>query len=786
MKHSVSPFMAALCGAVALTTPAPVYAQNPAATSCTFWHAADIIDVGDAIEIKVIGVLTDHRAIPGMAPDGSFGRLDFHRLPLPGSRPEAAYVAFIEPQILGPGTFVGAAGRSALFIQEELGQFGMKTPQYSNVSSGAIPSVPLTSFVLNPPLRCTRQADLAYLVDVGAGGPKVKGLDARAPTRVPVATNVATLPVALIPPIPVGPTEIDPRKPREGLGPEVDPPALSSGSDTGAVESKPSIRETLGTLPSYSGSSKSPNQIRTLRSAFEPALAEEETTAAVKLAGTRKHADVREADAEHIASTSTLSKADNVPEASAKEHEIAPRICAALTDSPVSVVGMRNQAELVNTYVFDPVAGDPLLHPWRLDLSDSKGLMLALALLARGRAMPAQDETGAVLLSDTGAHIQVLPARFSGIESVPIVMPDGTRAETGPYVMRLMVVGDAPSVAIAGLSEAEQELREVRTGYTWRVTWHETLADGTLADGVDYPTLAKLESAAQLRADADKAILSLPDKFERFTHQLAARITASESLIDYVLWIQEGYPLPNNAPLLVENLLRDVAERGSVPRFPNGNPEKWLTVINGQILGNTKAYLDNPLKYANPTPQSLLEEEITREPRRLLTRVAPLVNSLRLVGERSTSDKAANSLPLADESMVIDANQAFESVGLMLTAEGIEKLSASARAAYRALESNAWKADRAFEGLEAAYDLGSLISIKSSPDGVPEGLVFDPATSQFLEKRVDDSAMGPSLIASFAVMQNSLPAILKGMTEHNCDYVYLTSRELELDWQRVE
>jgi hypothetical protein len=730
---------AALNAALLLLAPSQATAQKATPYTCSFWHAAEFIPEGQEVRINAIAGFSAPTPLPGIGPKHSTGAFRF------GNGVEL--VALVDPPLLGAQTFIIPAGRKVIFRRDPVaGDFGPPVVEFADSFSGALPRIALQPQSLNPPLRCIRQAGMPHLVEIPdeAAG---RGLAKTEPPRTPG------------PP----PTSI-----REKLGRLVSTPA--------AV---PPVIEVTGSL----------------QAAIDAALTEREPDAKKEPVSNSESVGKPDAAEEPEGSLPAAPIEDDEHKASTENHAAARAACTSsmealalgegFAESSVTVAGLRNDATLLNAYVFDPVAGDPLPHSLRLDLSDSKGQLLPLAMRAGGRAPPLRDATDVIVIGDEGEPVRITPVRFAHIESVPVLLQDGTRIETGPPVIRILVVGDAPSVAITGLADVEQELSKTSSGYRWRFTWHETRTDGTLADGVEFSTLTELEAHAATRTDADKALLSRSDKFERFTHQLTRRMTTSEDRIDYVLWIQEGYPLPNNAPLKVETMLKDVAEHGNVPRFPNGKPEKWLTVINGRILGTTKPYLDNPLKYADPTPQSLLEEDAATAPRRLLSRIEPVVNSLRLIGERSKTSEATNPSPLADETIVIDARQGFQSVGLLLDAEGADKLFASARAVQNALQQNEWNAQGAFERLDAAYDLGVLISIYSSSQGVPEGLTFDPAELRLLEKRLG-SATAVDFIKSISEINETLPAVSQQMRENGCEYLYLTSEELGLNWQRTE
>ena len=690
-----------------------LHAQVPGLESCTYWRAPEGIEVGKVVEIRQIGAIGSGEFVSGVAPDGRRGSLG-PDTPVSKRVGKPAYLAFLTPEVYGPGTFVAAVEGTLLLSQWiETGPYSFRMTHISNVLGGAVTGKPSAVWTLEAPLRCIRQEGVQHLVDAPTLCDRLSEHVARTPDECgPRDDGTRTL------------TELAVKLADEGsMPPETNP---GGPSRTRMAEDSRS---------------------RTGRTSLAT-VADAPTTC-----------------------TSSMETID---------------LGAGFAASPLTVAGLRNDTTKASAYVYDPRAGEPVPHPWRLDLSASKGQLLPLATRAGGRLLPLRDKTGEVVLNEAGKPVRILPVRFAQMETVPVLLPDGTRIETGPPIMRILVVGDAPSVAIAGLADVEQELRKQSAGgYRWGVIWHETLADGTLADGVDFATLAELEAHAATRADADKALLSRSDMFERFTDQLTRRITTAEERIDYVLWIQEGYPLPNNAPLRMEAMLKDVAERGNVPRFPNRNPEKWLTVINGQILGSTKPYLDNPLKYAEPTPQSLLEEGDATEPRRLLSRIEPVVNSLHLVGERGRSSDLASDPPLADGTIVIDALQGFESVGLLLDAEGAKKVLASARAVQDALDEKAGIVEGAFEDLYAAYDLSSLVSVYSNPNGVPDGLAFDSTKARLLEKRFS-SPMGVLLSFSLATIIPKLPEVLEQMNRSGCDYVYLTSNDLGLSWDRTE
>lgn len=425
--------------------------------------------------------------------------------------------------------------------------------------------------------------------------------------------------------------------------------------------------------------------------------------------------------------------------------------------SPVTVMGLLKKTE-TQAYWFEPSIGVLEKHKFNFELSSIANKFVVVEIPYK-----------------KGKKSGNFPVRFSGIADVQRVSIDKKTAKAiSPYDMNILVVGDASSVAISGLEQMEKILtKKSQHKFTWTIDWRNVSANGKWQTSQKIDSFAKLIKKTKSFGKKDKILLTAANDFRNFTGDFEKTVLNTKEKFDFIIWVKHGYQLPLETPKLVGKLIDKVHDKGNIPRFTNGNPHKWLYIISGSMPGKSKALLEEPITRAWPSPGYVNEEKKGRSPRRLLNRPESLAGSLNMIGMRHI--KPLPKFDFDPDSLAVVANQAFDSLGLLLSSESIKDLLSSVKKV-----NSMTKFTKYFSGV---YDPTILLNIQSNHIGEPKRLVVND--KQFAAKNIHRRQENhKKKINTFLTKATkALKTVNRKLgADSRCTHIYVKDTKIGLNW----
>lgn len=744
--------------------------------TCAHWTSDSAIALGEHLTIREVRWLD-----PGLTYQGWVGPLPVDKLgnaqfaPSPPPNPLVP-VAIIDSEHPGLLRFVTRVGLPNTTFECALcGRFGSDVPTAAKRIGGSGYLRPFGGHALRGvdklkvPLSCVRSPKSRTLVATGA-----------VPDDLPAAPEPKHDPgpkggkpshgkpvVVIEPARETGLRDLFP-SPGESPTPEPDE----------ADEPKLSIAEVVGTDGRAETPPTEPKE--SLRDAFKP-------TVAAEVPGPE------DAEKKSLAEElKGLGEAKARDEAEAASPIRDARVCSADLrglEAPGSIpvedlilAGVRGDQESARAYWFEPGLGGADPQGFQIDLRRSRGALVPVEI-------PEGVPVAALRSEDPdGPPKTLLPVRFRGVESAPRY-PVEAAAPPPERVSRLLVVGDARTLLVAGFDDVQKSLKPKGAADAWRITWHDVLPDGSLADPLDLEGFPDLLSAASSAADkaTEKVLLTDLTRFRDFLVALETAILVRER-VDFVVWVKEGYPLPLQTPELFRSLIDTVHERANLPRrTPGGPPYRWLAVISGEIPGSSGAFLSEPISRTDPVPGEVFIEKRAGADRRLLERPESLALQLQLAADRAGApDNPFDAVPA--ETMVIDAEDAFASLGLVLSRVGVRDLTASMEKVREQLAAIGEGASP--DELAAAYahrfDPTVLLRPQSDAAGAPVGLAYDSEAGKGYQLRLARAAKDDA--ETLHLHLDKAATVLRSLAEKadwgGCTHVYVADVALGFDWRR--
>ncbi len=268
---------------------------------------------------------------------------------------------------------------------------------------------------------------------------------------------------------------------------------------------------------------------------------------------------------------------------------------------------------------------------------------------------------------------KVFPVRFEYLMRASR-RPNKKKTELPIKEMNILVVGDAPSVAISGIDKMEKYLIKRSDGsYKWKISWHDVSPNGELLPSVNFDSFLKLVKAVKRLESKKRALLSDEENFSLFLNDFEKVIVNSTVTFDHVIWIKDSYQVPLSTPKNMSNFIKGVHAKGNIKRLKNTNPYKWLYIISGNMPGASKFLLEEPLSRARPSnPGEIIEETVSLSgSRQLLSKPKELALILDIVANR---DLNRPKLDVIDkETISINAKDVFSELGILISLSELKK-----------------------------------------------------------------------------------------------------------------
>ncbi len=248
----------------------------------------------------------------------------------------------------------------------------------------------------------------------------------------------------------------------------------------------------------------------------------------------------------------------------------------------------------------------------------------------------------------------------------------------------------------------------------------------------------------------------------------------AEKIIDFVIWVKDGYPVPLKTPELIGKLINKIHKKGNIPRFPNKNPHKWLYIISGSMPGKSKALLEEPITRAIQRPGYINEEKKKRTPRRLLNNLnSLLLGSLNMIGMRHVNLSPVE-FDVDSSSLAVNANQAFDSLGLLISTKGIGDLLFSLKEL-----KNMIMTSEIFSGI---YEPTMLLNIQSTSTGEPKQLVVKNKESAETNILIRLKNQKNEIDTFLTKATTALKTVNRKLGGSRCTHIYIKDTEIGLNW----
>lgn len=362
--------------------------------------------------------------------------------------------------------------------------------------------------------------------------------------------------------------------------------------------------------------------------------------------------------------------------------------------------------------------------------------------------------------------------------SAPEELADDVAPETpAPYAepsMRYLVVGDAPSILVSGLStKVGNVIAKDYPTRPWGIDWLRFESDGSHTVGRDFQTFEELEMVA---TKGDKFIANNERKFEELLNAIENTLISADVTYDQVIWVLEGHTLPHTAPLRFQDFINRIGKSGNIARFPDRKPRKWLQVVTGEYnVSFGRAYLEGPLK--TTVAGYLSEEEIGPDGRTvLLTDPSRLIDATRNILLRRHSGAVVTPTDPPEEapsekSLVFDAGAIFSEYGLVLKRETFQDFAKGTRKTINA--KSRFQADQKANFDTPFWDVTRFLAPSTGKDST---FVVKNATPRQLSRRLTllESQFGKEqLDAHLERLSNISEQALVPEIQNACDLLFI-------------
>lgn len=357
-----------------------------------------------------------------------------------------------------------------------------------------------------------------------------------------------------------------------------------------------------------------------------------------------------------------VTPVDKEPKApSAKSELTAGLVCSAdkfqrvpvaadMTLKSPLTVGFRNIRTEAKGFDYLSIGGDAIPLDINFDVADSKGKLVSYEAVVGSR-----DD---LLVSLTGV--------------------DETRAKAKGRVasklLRVVIVGGAPEVAISGLALVETEIKkQSQGGIRIDAEWHIVDASGSLSSSGRYESLEKLVKAAAEKAAGrasdllnETQLINLLNGFERV---LNARRQPAEK----IFWIKGAYPIPSSIPPRFEKFIANISDGTAVAHTPAGRSAKWFVLVSARTSGFSINYLKEPI-YAQQIGDVIEEDPDILATRRLIGDVPLLATRLQIASVPMPAGEEKSAFSVITGRLVLKGSDIFNSRGYLLSQETITAL----------------------------------------------------------------------------------------------------------------
>lgn len=276
----------------------------------------------------------------------------------------------------------------------------------------------------------------------------------------------------------------------------------------------------------------------------------------------------------------------------------------------------------------------------------------------------------------------IFPVRFEYLTRAPR-RANKTEAKTAIKIINILVVGDAPSVAVSGIDKMEKYLLAKSHGlYKWKISWHDVSPSGQLFPSLEFDSFSKLVKDTKLLKSRKRALLSDDKSFTIFLNNFEKAIVKSKVTLDHIVWIKDSYQVPLSTPQKMGEFIKNVHAKGNIKRLKNTNPYKWLYIISGSMPGASKYLIEEPLSRARPSnPGELVEERTVglSKFRQLLSKPKRLALMLDIVANRGIKHPKFDAVDI--DTISINAKDVFSDMGILISLSELKKYKIS-RAEY--------------------------------------------------------------------------------------------------------
>ena len=442
---------------------------------------------------------------------------------------------------------------------------------------------------------------------------------------------------------------------------------------------------------------------------------------------------------------------------------------SVFADAPLVVAGRLSTDAPVPGYIHNEVVREFFAADGNLTTPFGVGELVAVHLPFGARTV------------ETTEGVQIVPAELPG-ELTAGAMAEPEDAQK----LRLVIFSDSAALAASGLDALERKVVG-RLGATyWLTEWYEIRPDGSVALRGLYASMARAVAAA--KETESQSVLSEAGQIDILAGSIETVLRDAPQTVDQVFWIMEGFKLPSRTPAILETMLGNVAKSGNVHRESDGLVKPWLQIIAGQFNpAYSAAYLQGPMSTSYPPAGtvSVQDPRESGERERILTNLDLPASLLeRLVSERArATDKAIEPIAPLEDSLLINANDAFSDMGVVIDSAQLSTLladMAGTRKVYRSLARN--EPVETILVRDGTLDLGALLDPKTNADGTLRNALLDPGAVKRRLTLMGQAADSPFVQEHLDDIEDLLSDISAIVDAAGCDKYYVTSEQFGANW----
>jgi hypothetical protein len=313
---------------------------------------------------------------------------------------------------------------------------------------------------------------------------------------------------------------------------------------------------------------------------------------------------------------------------------------------PGQAVGVRNSRTEADGFDYVRVVGSDAvpLHV-KFDLTDSKGKLLPYETVAGSRS------SDSLLVTLTGVDASHAKKAFPS------------------KVLRVVVVGGAPEVAISGLDAVGAEIKRQSAGrLRIDASWYSVDGSGLVSSAGQFDSFETLTNAAVERAAGRSPdVLNEAQQMKLFDG-LEEILKQRRGPVEKVFLIKGAYSVPSSIPQRLDALISILSSSSVIAT--GGVPKKWLALVTARMAGFSVNYLKEPI-YSAQVGDVIEEADPLARPRRFIGDVSLLATRLQIAAVNISPEGVMTGPTALTGTLVFRDKDIFEQRGYIFSPDTI-------------------------------------------------------------------------------------------------------------------